>query len=67
MAENDVDKRYVEKYIEKAKTAPTEEQKLNALYRAGSQMEVIPCNGDVNLTSIQQQRIFDAAAELLEE
>ncbi|MEH2404145.1 hypothetical protein [Nostoc sp.] len=39
--------------------------KNNALYRAGTQMEVIDCDGNDKLTPQQQQTVLDAAHKLL--
>lgn len=61
----DINKSYVQKYIDKANSTDNEAVKNNALYRAGTQMEVIPCNGNDNLTPEQQQTVLNAAAELL--
>ena len=48
--ETGIDKGYVQRYIDVANSADNEDLKNNALYRAGTQMEVIECNGDHNLT-----------------
>ena len=64
MAEG-IDKAYVQKYVEKANSTNNEDLKNDALYRAGTQMEVIPCTGDNNLTPTQQQTVLDAASKLL--
>lgn len=58
-------KPYVERYIKQAQSIDNEDSKNNALYRAGTQMEVIECNGDMNLTPEQQQTVLDAATKLL--
>lgn len=61
----DVNKDYVKKYLSQAETTNDEQIKNNALYRAGTQMEVIDCNGNDNLTPKQQQIVINAANELL--
>lgn len=58
-------KHYVERYIKQAASTDSEDIKNNALYRAGTQMEVIPCDGEANLSKEQQQTVIDAAKELL--
>ena len=63
--ETGIDKGYVQRYIDVANSADNEDLKNNALYRAGTQMEVIECNGDHNLTPEQQQTVLDAADKLL--
>jgi hypothetical protein len=64
MAE-DINKAYVQRYVEQAQSTDNEDLKLDALYRAGTQMEVINCDGNSNLTPEQQQTVLDAAKELL--
>ena len=61
----DINKTYVQRYITQAESTDNKDLKNNALYRAGTQMEVIPCTGDANLTPEQQQTVLDAAKELL--
>jgi hypothetical protein len=60
-----INKSYVERYISVANSTDNEDLKNDALYRAGTQMEVIPCNGDANLSPAQQQTVLDAANQLL--
>ncbi len=62
-----IDKNYVSKYIEQAKTTDNEDIKNNCLYRAGTQLEIIPCDGNDKLSPQQQQLIIDKADELLGE
>ena len=62
-----VDKNYVKHYVDKASNTDNEALKNDCLYRAGTQMEVIPCTGNANLTPEQQEIILDAAQELLGE
>ena len=59
-----IDKTYVWKYITLAKATNNEKILNNCLYRIGTQMEVIPCDGDNQLTS-KQQTIMEAAETLL--
>jgi len=65
MTDDGINKAYIEKYVTQAKAADSEDAKNNALYRVGSYLEVIPCTGNMNLTPIQQERVFKAAEELL--
>ena len=61
----DINKAYVSRYIAQAQETDNEDLKNNALYRAGTQMEVIDCNGNDQLTPKQQQTVLDAAEKLL--
>jgi hypothetical protein len=61
----DIDKAYVKRYISQAQSTNNEDFKNNALYRAGTQMEVIECNGNHRLTPEQQKTVLDAAEKLL--
>jgi hypothetical protein len=61
----DINKAYVQRYITQAESTDNEDLKNDALYRAGTQMEVIPCTGDSKLTPEQQQTVIGAANELL--
>jgi hypothetical protein len=65
MPDPNANKAYVERYIAIAESTGNDNIKNDALYRAGTQMEVIPCNGNANLTDEQQQTILEAAKELL--
>jgi hypothetical protein len=58
------DRNYVKRQIEIARTTDDEAIKNNCLYRAVTQIEVIPCNGQDNLTFLEQQIILAAAQEL---
>ncbi len=60
-----IDKNYVSKYVEQARSTDNEDIRNNCLYRAGTQMEVIPCDGNANLSPQQQQQVLDAADKLL--
>ncbi|MBN3927747.1 hypothetical protein [Nostoc sp. NMS4] len=60
----DINKSYVKRYVDKANSTDNEAVKKNCLYRAGTHMEVIECNGDDNLTPEQQQIVLDAAKGL---
>lgn len=57
-------KEYVEKQIKIANSASSDAVKNDALYRAGTAMEVIPCTGDSNLLTEAQQLILDASANI---
>lgn len=61
----DVNKSYVQRYVDRAKATNNVAEKNNCLYRAGTQMEVIECNANDNLTSEQQQTVLEAAEKLL--
>ena len=61
MPDTDANKTYVERQINIAKNATTDEVENNALYRAGTQMEVLPCDGNANLTAKQQKEVYEAA------
>ncbi|MEH1940106.1 MAG: hypothetical protein V7L01_07805 [Nostoc sp.] len=61
----DINKSYVQHYVEKAKTTGSDAKKSNYLYRAGTHMEVIDSNGNDNLTPEQQQLVLDEASKLL--
>lgn len=63
----DINKGYVQKYINQAKSTNNEDLKNNALYRVGTQMELIPCDGNANLTQEQQKKVCDAASLFLGE
>lgn len=63
----DINKAYVEKYISLARSTDSELIKNDALYRAGTQMEIINCNGDTDLAPEQQHLIFDEARRVLGE
>jgi hypothetical protein len=65
MPDKDANKNYVDRYVTVAKTTTNDNIKTDALYRAGTQMEVIPCNGNADLTQEQQQAVLKAASELL--
>lgn len=61
----DINKSYVQRYVDKARSTDDENLQNNALYRAGTQMEVIDCNGNDKLTPEQRQTVLDAADKLL--
>lgn len=63
---SEIDKNYVAKYLDKAEATDSEAIKNDCLYRVGTQMEAIECNGDANLTPQQQQAIIDTARALLD-
>lgn len=62
--DKDCNKDYVFRHIKAAESAEDETARNNHLYRAGTQMEVIPADGNHNLTTEQQQEIISAAREL---
>jgi hypothetical protein len=61
----DINKSYVQRYVDRAKVTSSEEERQNCLYRAGTHMEVIPCDGNDHLTPQQKQTVLDAAEKLL--
>ena len=61
----DINKSYVKRYVHQARSTDNENLKNNALYRAGTQMEIIPCDGNDKLTPEQRQAVLDAADKLL--
>ncbi|HYX18370.1 MAG TPA: hypothetical protein VE944_29195 [Nostoc sp.] len=64
--DSSIDKKYVERYFKQAQNTDSEDLKNNALYRVGTQMEILPCDGNANLSSEQQQNVIDAAKKLLD-
>jgi hypothetical protein len=54
---------YTEKQLKFYEQADSQEAKDNALYRIGTHLEVIPCNGNANLTPEQRFTVLDAAAK----
>ena len=63
----DINKSYVQRYLNRANTTQSESERNNCLYRVGTQIEVIPCDGNDKLTPQQQQTVLDAAEKLLRE
>ena len=61
----DINKNYVKRYVDAANSTDNEDIKNNCLYRAGTQMEVIPCDGNDKLTPDQQEVVLTAANKLL--
>ncbi|MGI8500433.1 MAG: hypothetical protein ACR2LR_04755 [Hassallia sp.] len=53
--------KYVERQLKFFASSKSEEAENDALYRLGTHLEVIPCNGDANLTPEQRATILDAA------
>lgn len=64
MPEN-IDKAYVKRQVKIALSTDNEDIKNDALYRAGTQMEILPCDGSANLTPEQQRTVINAADKLL--
>lgn len=60
-----INKSYVQRYIKQAGNTDNPKIENDCLYRAGTHMEVIDCNGNADLTPEQKQTVLDAAAELL--
>lgn len=65
MTEESINKTYVSKYLERAQSTDNEDLRKDALYRVGTHLEVIPCNGNTNLTPVQQERVVKAASSAL--
>lgn len=61
----DINKAYIQKYVTQAEATGNQALKNDALYRVGSHMEVIPCNGNTNLTPEQQETILNTAKQAL--
>lgn len=61
----EINKSYVKRYVDQANSTNNEILQNNALYRAGTQMEIIPCDGNDKLTPEQRQVVLDAADKLL--
>ncbi|GAX46396.1 hypothetical protein NIES4075_74200 [Tolypothrix sp. NIES-4075] len=53
--------KYVERQLKFYEAANSGEAKDDALYRLGTHLEVIPCNGNANLNDEQRTTILDAA------
>ena len=65
MTDPTANKDYISKQIEIAKNTDSEAIKNDALYRAGTQMEAIECDGNSNLSDEQQENILGAALRFL--
>ncbi len=52
---------YAEKQLQNYENAKSEAAKDDALYRLGTHLEVIPCDGNVNLTPKHRETVLDAA------
>jgi hypothetical protein len=63
--DTEINKSYVHRYLETAQSTESEAVKNDCLYRVGSHMEVLPCDGNANLTQEQQQQVIDAAQNFL--
>lgn len=61
----DINKAYIQKYVTQAETTNNQAVRNDALYRVGSHMEVIACDGNTNLTPNQQETILNAAKQAL--
>lgn len=61
----DINKNYVKRYVDAANSTDNEDIRNNCLYRAGTQMEIIPCDGNDKLTPEQQEIVLTAAKKLL--
>jgi hypothetical protein len=53
--------KYVERQLNFYESATSTEAENDALYRLGTHLEVIPCNGNADITSEQREIILDAA------
>ncbi|MEA5574790.1 hypothetical protein [Calothrix sp. UHCC 0171] len=52
---------YTEKQLQNYENAKSEAAKDDALYRLGTHLEVLPCNGNAQLTPEQRDTVLDAA------
>lgn len=50
-----------EKQVQHYNNAKSEAEKDDVLYRLGTHLEVIPCDGNANLTQEQRDTVLDAA------
>ncbi|WP_017652554.1 hypothetical protein [Fortiea contorta] len=55
---------YVQRQLKNYQQAQSQAGKDNALYRLGTHLEIIECNGNANLTEEQRQTVLDAAAKV---
>jgi hypothetical protein len=60
-----INRAYVAHYVEKAQSTENEQIKKDALYRVGTHIEVLECDGNASLTPEQQHQILQAAQEVL--
>lgn len=61
----DTNKIYIQKYLTQAEATNNPAIRNDSLYRVGTHLEVIPCNGNTNLTPNQQQTVLEAAKQAL--
>jgi len=54
---------YTQRQLDNYEKANSEAGKDNALYRLGTHLEVIPCNGNDRLTPEQRETVLDAAKQ----
>jgi len=59
------DERYLAKYLNQAETTNNEAIKQDCLYRVGTSLEIIPCDGNTNLPPEEQERIALIAKDFL--
>ena len=67
MPDKDANKAYVQRQIDIAKNTSSDDVEKDALYRAGTALEILPCNGNSDLTLEQQKTVYEAADWLLGE
>ena len=60
-----INRAYVARYVEQARSTDNEQIKNDALYRVGTHLEVLECNGNASLTPEQQQQVLQAAKDVL--
>jgi hypothetical protein len=53
--------KYAEKQLQNYENAKCEAAKDDALYRLGTHLEVLPCDGNANLNPEQRDTVLDAA------
>jgi hypothetical protein len=61
----DSNERYAARYLEQAESTDSEAIRKDCLYRVGTSLEIIPSNGDADLSAEEQQRISLIAKDFL--
>lgn len=63
----DINKSYVRRYVDQARSTDNQDLINNCLYRVGTHMELdaLKCDGNDQLTPEQQQIVLDAANKFL--
>ncbi len=58
--------KYVEKQTQALESATSEAHENDVLYRLGTYLEIIPCNGNAEDASQHKQEIVDTANQVLQ-